>query len=151
MGTQTTIKNIEGREYQGKMNYTVTLADGTTGYLQKESDTGLQNGDTVFAMVEDYTSKAGNKSKLITLKKLDSAVATPTSTPTPTPTGGQSSSLYAAPVPGTKQMKFEGLMECIKLAHGAYTGGKLDDKAAQDHCRQWVVMSDALIDDLIRR
>ena len=146
MGTQTTIKNIEGREYQGKMNYTVTLADGTTGYVQKESDTGLQNGDTVFAMVEDYTSKAGNKSKLITLKKLDS----PVSTPTFAPTGGQTPSLTSAPTTGTLQMKFEGRMKCIELAHGAYLAGKLDSNEAQNHCREWVVMSDALIDDLSR-
>ena len=128
MGTQTTIKTIVGNEYQGKTNYTVTLADGTVGYLQKESDTGLQNGDTVFAMVEDYTSKAGKQSKLITLKKLDG-----TPTPAFTPQGGQTPTLqpqrpaiHVGAGKSKEELKAEATIRVAEVLVTAFGEGKLE-------------------------
>ena len=67
---ETTIKKLEEQTFQGKPNgFKVTLADNTEGYLQKESDDGLREGDKVIAEVKDYTSKAGKHSNLITLRK----------------------------------------------------------------------------------
>ena len=140
---ETTIKTLEGKEWDGKMKYTVTLADGTTGYLQDESDTGLKEGDAVSAEIKVYTAKkTGNKSNLITLKKTlvaqnasQQSTSIPSATLTPT---------------GLSGLKFEARMKCIQLAHDTYIAGKLDDNEAKNHCREWVVLADALIDDLTK-
>jgi len=143
MAKETTIKTLVGSEWQGKMKYTVTLADGTVGYLQDKSDEGLKEGDAVTATIEEYTSKAGKKSNLITLTRgvatqgtsQQSSASIPSATLTPT---------------GLSGLKFEGRMKCIQLAHDAYLAGKLDDNEAKNHCREWVVLADALIDDLAK-
>lgn len=85
MATETTIKTLVGNEYQGKTNYTVTLADGTVGYLQKESDDDLKEGDAVIAEYKPYKSKAGKESILITLKRPQYASPQPQAQP-PRPT-----------------------------------------------------------------
>ena len=70
MKTETTIKTLVGKEWDGKMKYTVTLADGTVGYLQDESDNDLKEGESVTAEIDEYTAKkTGRKSNLITLKR----------------------------------------------------------------------------------
>ena len=144
MATETTIKTLEGKEWDGKMKYTVTLADGTVGYLQDESDTGLKEGDAVTAEIKVHTSKVGNKSNLITLKKSErstqgspqqSSASIPSATLTPT---------------GLSGLKYDARLKCIQLAHDAFLAGKLDDAEAKNHCREWVVLADALIDDLAR-
>ena len=142
MTTETTIKTLVGSEWQGKMKYTVTLADGTAGYLQDKSDDGLKEGDAVTATIEEYTSKAGKKSNLITLirrtqdvGKQQSSASIPSATLTPT---------------GMSGLKYDARLKCIQLAHDAFLAGKLDDAEAKNHCREWVVLADALIDDLAR-
>ena len=68
---RTKIKSLEQKTYQNKPNgFKVTLEDGTFGNLvEKDSDTGLREGDTVEATVVDYVSKSkGTHSNLITLK-----------------------------------------------------------------------------------
>ena len=142
MTTETTIKTLVGSEWQGKMKYTVTLADGTAGYLQDKSDDGLKEGDAVTATIEEYTSKAGKKSNLITLirrtqdvGKQQSSASIPSATLTPT---------------GMSGLKYDARLKCIQLAHDAFLAGKLDDAEAKNHCREWVVLADALIDDLTK-
>jgi len=142
MTTETTIKTLVGSEWQGKMKYTVTLADGTVGYLQDKSDDGLKEGDAVTATIEEYTSKAGKKSNLITLirrtqdvGKQQSSASIPSATLTPT---------------GMSGLKYDARLKCIQLAHDAFLAGKLDDAEAKNHCREWVVLADALIDDLAK-
>jgi len=142
MTTETTIKTLVGSEWQGKMKYTVTLADGTVGYLQDKSDDGLKEGDAVTATIEEYTSKAGKKSNLITLirrtqdvGKQQSSASIPSATLTPT---------------GMSGLKYDARLKCIQLAHDAFLAGKLDDAEAKNHCREWVVLADALIDDLTK-
>ena len=47
-------------------------------------------------------------------------------------------------------LKYDSRMECLRLAHSTYLAGKLDDAEARNHCREWVVLADALIDDLTK-
>lgn len=74
---ETTIQKLEPQTYQGKPNgFKVTLGNGTEGYLQKESDEGLREGDAVIADVKDYVSKKGAHSNLITLKRVQLGATT---------------------------------------------------------------------------
>ena len=144
MATETTIKTLEGKEWDGKMKYTVTLADGTVGYLQDESDTGLKEGDAVTAEIKVYTAKkTGNKSNLITLKKSVATQGTPQQSSASIPSG------TSIPT-GLSGLKYDARMKCMQLAHDTYLAGKLDDNEAKNHCREWVVLADALIDDLAK-
>lgn len=81
--TTATIKSILDNTYQGKVTgHKVTLSDGVVGNLNdKDSTAGLNVGDTVEVEVEDYVSKKGNHSNLLTLTKVTPTVGQSPSTP----------------------------------------------------------------------
>jgi len=139
-----TITKLEQQFKDNKPNgFKVTLSDTTFGYLvEKDSDKGLVEGEAVTYTAE---TPAGKTYKKLTIKKAggQAVPASPQSVPQQfLPTVG----LYSK----TLELKFDARMKCIQIAHDAFLAGKLDDKEAQTHCREWVVMSDALIDDLNR-
>jgi hypothetical protein len=74
---QTTIKTITPKTFQNKPNgFSIVLVDGTEGNLaEKTSDKGLRAGDPVEATIQDYVSKAGKHSNLITLKLMQPGAA----------------------------------------------------------------------------
>ena len=134
-----TITKLEQQFKDNKPNgFKVTLSDTTFGYLvEKDSDKGLVEGEEVA-----YTSEtpAGKTYKKLTIKKAGGQSAPP-----PPPAPNQQT---PCKVSNVTQMKYDTRMKCIQIAHDAFLAGKLDDKEAQTHCREWVVMADALIDDL---
>ena len=150
-----TITKLEQQFKDNKPNgFKVTLSDTTFGYLvEKDSDKGLAEGDVV-----TYTAEipAGKTYKKLTIKKAGGQAGGQVGGQVSGQVGGQ----VAPPVGQSPrqdhkgafifQLKFDARMKCIQIAHDAFLAGKLDDKEAQSHCREWVVMSDALIDDLSR-
>ena len=151
MATETTIKTLEGKEWDGKMKYTVTLADGTVGYLQDESDTGLKEGDAVTAEIKVYTAKkTGNKSNLITLKK---SVATQGTSQQSKNVGEQLSDKFADPT-CFKQPKSYDEMKCdLRVAILQSLGvivaaGKIEPKEITTYFNDIYPALDLSIDDL---
>lgn len=137
------ITKLEEKTFQNKHSgWRVSIDNGPLENMdEKASDDGLREGDDVVVTVTDYVAKStGKHSNLLTVKREQG-----TTTPAFKPSGGQTPSLI-----NNNSLKFEARMKCMQLAHDAYLAGKLDDKEAQNHCREWVVMSDALIDDLGR-
>jgi hypothetical protein len=138
---------LEQKTFEGKPSgFKVTLDNGTQGNLQeKESDKGLRVGDEVAVTLIPYTSKKGVTSNLLGLRLVTGGQAAPQQS---LPTAPRQAQTLSPRQELTTSMKFDARLKCIQIAHDAFLAGKLDDKEAQTHCREWVVMSDALIDDL---
>ena len=145
---ETTIKTLEGKEWDGKMKYTVTLADGTTGYLQDESDTGLKEGDTVSAEIKVYTAKkTGNKSNLITLKRSTGTQATSLEE-TPTKKATPSSGLYSAQPKSYDEMKCDLRVAVINKLGELAAVGKIEPKEIVEYFNEFYPALDLSIDVL---
>ena len=150
MAKETTIKTLVGSEWQGKMKYTVTLADGTVGYLQDKSDEGLKEGDAVIATIEEYTSKAGKKSNLITLTR---GVATQ-GTPQPPKNIGELLSEKFTDPSYFKQPKSYDEMKCdlrvaiIQSLGVIVAAGKIEPKEITTYFNDIYPALDLSIDDL---
>ena len=150
MTTETTIKTLVGSEWQGKMKYTVTLADGTVGYLQDKSDDGLKEGDAVTATIEEYTSKAGKKSNLITLTRRAATQDTPQQSKN---VGEQLSEKFADPA-YFKQPKSYDEMKCdlrvtiLQSLGVIVAAGKIEPKVITTYFNDIYPALDLSIDDL---
>ena len=119
MTTITDLTSVE-KEWQGKKSTstTVTLSDGTSGYLDdKNSDKGLQKGDSVDATV---ITPAGKTYKKVTLKK---AQASSQNTPSPAPSNKPS------PIPQNSSIeaqKAHAAVSAMEFIVNAVVEGKLD-------------------------
>jgi len=144
---------LEQKTFEGKPSgFKVTLDNGTQGNLQeKESDKGLRVGDEVAVTLIPYTSKKGVTSNLLGLRLITGGQASGQASgqvggqAAPAPQARQTTSLYTSNV---TQMKFDARLKCMQIANDAYIAGKLTADEAKNHCREWVVLADALIDDL---
>jgi len=74
---ETKIKSIliNEKEFKGKKSksYLVTIADGTTGYLDSKVGDDFKEGDLVDCVIEGKTSAAGKAYNFFVLTKLKSA------------------------------------------------------------------------------
>ena len=151
------ITKLVGNEYQGKTNYTVTLSDGTVGYLQdKTSDAGLKEGDSVNATIENYTSKAGNQSKLVSLRRA-LGVQTPTPQSTTSPSNTQPPILSSPDgcytsrrVMTIDEMKHEARIEVIKVIGALSREGKIEPKEMPEFFNEFYPAVDLSYDVLFK-
>ena len=152
MGTETTITKLEAQTYQGKPNgFKVTMADGTEGYLQKESDDNLREGDKVIAEYKDYTSKAGNKSVLVTLKRVQYA------SPQAEQSGYKTQTVFGIPPErpainvgvgkSKKEMKAMASIEIAVKLIELLKNGKLESAQLAVELREWDVLVWSEIDE----
>lgn len=134
------ITKLVGNEYQGKTNYTVTLSDGTTGYLQdKTSDSGLKEGDEVIATVEDYTSKAGKQSKLVSLRRVQGEITPSNASLQQTNTPIQVTKGNTLPI-GSKtiaEMKHDSRIAVIEVLGKLASEGKIEPKEMTEFFNQF--------------
>ena len=74
MAKQSVIKDIKVSDFNGKKSYTAVLEDGTTGYFDPKKCGEHEKGEAVEYTVEPYTSKAGKKSNILTLTKVNALI-----------------------------------------------------------------------------
>jgi len=130
---KTQITKMVGNEYQGKTNYTVTLSDGTVGYLQdKTSDDGLKEGDFVDVVIEDYTSKAGKQSKLVSLKKVQQQEA-----PSSLGVIPQRPTINVGAGKSKHEMKAEATIRVAEVLVGAFGEGKLESAQVSVNVKEY--------------
>jgi hypothetical protein len=133
----TKIKSIVEKTFQGKVTgHTVVLDDGTTGNLaDKKSDTGLVAGDEVVATVEDYVSKAGNHSNLITLNR---ATAQQTNAPTAPQTNAPTNVVINGAINSTLvfQERCKGVIKSMELTIQAVLEDKLTFDKVKDQFKE---------------
>jgi hypothetical protein len=144
---ETTIKKLEPQTYQGKPNgFKVTLADGTEGYLQKESDDGLKEGEAVIADVKDYTSKKGVHSNLVTLKRRTSAPQSQTQqigiVPPLRPT------INVGAGKSKEELKVEATIRVAEVVIKGFCEGKLESAQVSVHVKEFGQLLGTEIDDI---
>jgi hypothetical protein len=128
----TTITKLEPKTFQGKITgYSVTLADGMTGYLDdKNSDKGLQVGAGVNYTSEDKVNKKGGVYKLLVLKAASISIPPPQQqqqyTPPPPPPQKQSPTSISAPVQDIVAYKVEASFVAMKAVMEAYKSERID-------------------------
>ena len=141
----TKIKEVkEFKKANGKKGWIFILEDGKEGFITNDSPWTYEAGQEVDYTLEVKKKSNGETYNLITFSTPNSQPAqqsAPTTTAVPQTTKNQSNLIM---------LKFDGRMKCIQLAHDTYLAGKLDDNEAKNHCREWVVLADALIDDLAK-
>ena len=133
----------------GKNEAFIAFEDKKWGIYKFEGACQYAVGDTVSYESTTETFPSGKKMDFFTI---GAGATAPASTPPPPaqqPTSQPQPSATLTPT-GLSSLKFEGRLRCIQLAHDAYLAGKLDAKEAKNHCREWVVLADALIDDLAK-
>ena len=142
------ITKIEDKTFQGKVTgHTVTLADGTTGYLADKTSDNVRVGDDVTCTVEVKKNKKGEDYNLLTLKFIQSS-GTPTPTPAPQGKIVPPNTSAISTVKSFAEMKFEGRLVCIKLAVECILQGRMERKEATEAFSEWVSVLDASIDEL---
>jgi len=126
----TTITKLEQQFKEGKPSgYKVNLADGSWGYLvEKDSDKGLKEGDTVNYSAETPNGKSYKK---LTIHKEGGSQSAP-------PSQSQSgSTINQAKFPlqsfkSVQELKVEASIRALEFTIGAFTSEKIDDKQIAD-------------------
>ena len=145
------IKEVhEFTKSNGKKGWRFILDDGKEGFISNDKPWEYKEGQEVSYTLAVKKKSNGEEYNIFTFGAVGTPVtqqsaSTPQSSP-PTP----NLNIPRAPVKGLTDLKFEGKMKCLQLAHDTYLAGKLDDNEAKNHCREWVVLADALIDDLAK-
>jgi len=142
----TKIKEVnEFTKSNGKKGWRFILDDGKEGFISNDKPWEYKAGDEVTYTMEVKKTAKGEYN----IFTFGAAGATPPPQQTTQSLVAQSPAGILTPT-GLSSMKFEGRLKCIQLAHDTYLAGKLDDNEAKNHCREWVVLADALIDDLAK-
>lgn len=146
----TKIKSVEEKvKDNGKKSYKFFLEDGTAGYITNDKPWTWKQGEEVTYTKEEKKTPNGSYNSL-TLTRVEHTNA---------PVAPQAPAPKATPLVENKptknvdaiiSMKYEARLECIKLANNFFLEGKLTNEQAKDHCREWVVIADELIDDLTK-
>jgi hypothetical protein len=118
------IVKLETKTYPGKdPSTTVVLDNGISGYLQKDSDLDLKEGESVEVTTKPYTSKAGKVSTLVTLKRDAIASAPPKSEPPIVPPKPQ---IHVGTGKSKEEMKSEAVIRVGEKVFDAFFEGKLE-------------------------
>ena len=146
------ITKLETKTYPGKdPSTTVTLDNGISGYLQKDSDQGLKEGDDVIETVKPYTSKAGKTSNLVTLKRGAGATNAPNAPNLPLSKPPEPRSpLAGIPALEIFKAKAEANLRVMEVVLNAFFDGKIDNLKSVEKFNEWKIIMENTVDEIAR-
>ena len=141
------ITKLEEKTFQGKhTGWKVSIDNAPLENMdEKNSDKNLREGDEVTFTVEDYVSKKGNHSNLLTVKRASGTSSAPQQTPSITP---QRPAIHVGSGKSKEELKVEAAVEIMKVVLSAFYEGKIETGKVAPDQREYVTLVWSEIDEV---